>query len=79
MNYVVKFQKYVNQMKWNDEAFIIIFRRNLKDNIKNKIMCDEKNYENFQKLIEIVINFDDKLYKRIMKKCYNALNRNASI
>ena len=48
-----------------------MFRRELKDNVKNKIMRNERNYKSFAKLIEIVINFDDKLYEQVMKKRYD--------
>ena len=34
-------------------------------------MRDERNYRNFEKFIKIVINLDDKLYERIIKKCYD--------
>jgi len=34
-------------------------------------MCDEKILNNMFDLIEVVIDFDDKLYKRVMKKRYN--------
>jgi hypothetical protein len=34
-------------------------------------MCDSKFINDIFDLIEVVIDFDDKLYKRIMKKQYN--------
>ncbi len=48
-----------------------MFRRNLKNNLKNEIMRDNKFISDMFNLIEIIIDFDDKLYKRIMKKQYN--------
>ncbi len=48
-----------------------MFRQNLKNNLKDEIMCDEKILNNMFDLIEVVIDFDDKLYKRVMKKRYN--------
>jgi hypothetical protein len=48
-----------------------MFRRDLKNNLKKKIMCDNKIISDMFNLIEIVINLDDKLYKRVMKKRYN--------
>ncbi len=48
-----------------------MFRRNLKDNLKNEIMRDEKRISDIFNLIEVVIDFDDKLYKRVMKKKYD--------
>ena len=48
-----------------------MFRRELKNNVKNKIMRNKRNYESFTKFIEIVIDFDDKLYEQVMKKQYD--------
>ncbi len=50
---------------------MIVFRRDLKNNPKNEIMCDDKFINDMFDLIEVVINFDDKLYERVMKKRYN--------
>ncbi len=48
-----------------------MFRRDLKDNLKNEIMRDERTFSDMFDLIEVVIDFDDKLYKRVMKKRYD--------
>jgi len=48
-----------------------MFRRNLKNNLKNKIMRDDKFISDMFDFIEVVINFDDKLYERAMKKRYD--------
>jgi len=48
-----------------------MFRRNLKDNLKNEIMRNEKILNDMFDLIEVVIDFDDKLYKRAIKKRYD--------
>ncbi len=48
-----------------------MFRRNFKNNLKNEIMRDDKFISDMFDLIEVVIDFDDKLYKRVMKKRYN--------
>ncbi len=50
---------------------MIIFRQNFKNNLKNEIMRDDKFINDMFDLIEVVIDFDDKLYKRAMKKRYN--------
>ena len=50
---------------------MIMFRRELKDNVKDEIMRDERNYKSLAELIEIVIDLDDKLYERVMKKRYD--------
>ncbi len=48
-----------------------MFRRDLKKNLKDKIMRDEKTLNDMFNFIEIIINFIDKLYKKAMKKRYN--------
>ncbi len=48
-----------------------MFRRKLKNNLKDEIMRDGKFINDMFYLIEIVIDFDDKLYKRAMKKRYD--------
>ena len=48
-----------------------MFRQDFKNNLKNEIMRNSKFINNMFNLIEIIINFDDKLYKRVTKKRYN--------
>ncbi len=48
-----------------------MFRQDFKNNLKDKIICNEKTLNNTFDFIEIVIDFDDKLYKRAIKKRYN--------
>ena len=56
-----------------------MFRRSLKNNFKNEIMCDNKFINNMFDLIEVIIDFDDKLYKRAMKKKYDQFQERARI
>jgi len=56
-----------------------MFRRGLKDNLKDKIMRDGKSINDMFDLIEVVIDLDDKLYERAMKKRYNQLKERAGI
>ncbi len=49
-----------------------MFRQNLKNNLKNEIMRNEKRINDMFNLIEVIIDFDDKLYKRAIKK--NTIN-----
>ena len=48
-----------------------MFRQNLKNNLKNKIMRNNRFISNMFDLIKVAINFDNKLYKKIIKKQYN--------
>jgi len=48
-----------------------MFRRDLKNNLKNKIMRDGRSISDMFDLIKVVIDFDDKLYEKVMKKRYD--------
>ena len=48
-----------------------MYRRKLKEQVKNELMRDERAYETLDELIEIFIDLDDKLYERAMKKKYD--------
>ncbi len=56
-----------------------MFRRNLKNNLKNEIIRNDKFISDMFALIEIVISFDDNLYKRAMKKRYDQFHKKAKI
>ncbi len=45
-----------------------MFRQDLKNNLKDEIMRDEKTLSDMFNLIKVIINFNDKLYKRAIKK-----------
>ncbi len=48
-----------------------MFRRNLKNNLKDKIIRNDKFISDIFNFIEIIIDFNDKLYERAIKKRYN--------
>ncbi len=48
-----------------------MFRQNLKNNLKDEIMRDKKTFNDMFDFIEVIINFDDKLYEKAIKKRYN--------
>jgi len=48
-----------------------MFRRGLKNNLKDEIMRDDKFISDMFDLIEVVIDLDNKLYERAMKKRYD--------
>jgi hypothetical protein len=48
-----------------------MFRQDLKNNLKDEIMRDGKSISDMFDLIEVVIDLDDKLYERAMKKRYD--------
>ncbi len=48
-----------------------MFQRDFKNNLKNEIMCDSKFINDMFDLIKVVIDFEDKLYERVIKKKYD--------
>ncbi len=56
-----------------------MFRRSLKDNLKDEIMRDGKFISDMFDLIEVVIDLDDKLYERAMKKQYDQFHERTRI
>jgi len=54
-----------------------MFRRDLKNNLKNEIMRDDRSISDMFDLIEVIIDLDDKLYKRAIKKRYDQFRERA--
>ncbi len=48
-----------------------MFQQDFKNNFRNKIMRNNKLISNMFRLIKVIIDFDNKLYKRAIKKQYN--------
>ncbi len=48
-----------------------MFRQDFKNNLKDEIMRNKKILNNIFDLIKVIIDFDNKLYKKIIKKRYN--------
>ncbi len=48
-----------------------MFRRDLKNNLKNKIIYNKRFISNIFDFIEVAIDLDNKLYKKTIKKRYN--------
>lgn len=48
-----------------------IFRRGLKENVKDKLMRDGRITPDLKVLIDVAIDIDDKLYKRAIEKRHN--------
>jgi hypothetical protein len=69
--YAIRFQKQVNLIEWDDAALMIMFRRDLKNNVKKELMRYDDKIDSLRILIETTIELDDKLYKLAMKKRYN--------
>jgi len=56
-----------------------MFRRDLKNNLKDEFMRDDKSINDIFDLIMIVIDLNDKLYEKVIKKRYDQLRERAGI
>ena len=66
-DYIQWFKKHANNISWNDKTLIIIFYRDLKSNVKNKITRKRMQYENFNVFIFATISIDDNYYEKTLK------------
>ena len=48
-----------------------MFQQKFKNNVQNKFMRNKRKINDLKILIKTMINFDDRLYKRIMKRNYS--------
>ncbi len=48
-----------------------MFEQDFKNNLKDEIMYNKKTFNDIFNFIKVIINFNDKLYKRIIKKKYD--------
>ena len=53
---------------------MIMYCHELKNNIKNELMCDKHVIDSLNEFIKTVIKINNKLYKRVMKQKYNEEN-----
>ncbi len=56
-----------------------MFRQDFKNNLKNEIMRDNKFIYDIFNLIEVIIDFDDRLYKKVIKKRYDQFYKRTRI
>ena len=66
--YTTQFKRYSVMTGWDDDALMVMFRRGLKDNVKDELTFDGAEVTTLDELISRAINIDDKLFKRMMEK-----------
>ena len=66
--YSAMFQEYATQTDWDDVTLITIYRRGLKDNIKDELIRTGARLDDLDILIKESIEIDDKLFERQMEK-----------
>ena len=57
---------------------MVMFRRSLKDNVKDELMRDGRTNKDLDELIRTAIDLDDKLYERNIEKRHNVRIRGSA-
>ena len=70
--YAAKFQEHAQLTDWDDEALQVMYRRGLKENVKDELMRDGRSIDNLGELVQVTIDLDDKLYERAMERRYDS-------
>ena len=73
--YTARFEEYSQLTEWNDEALMTMYRRGLKDNVKDELMRDGRVIDSMDELTKAAIEIDNKLYERAMEKRYDGGNQ----
>jgi hypothetical protein len=55
-----------------------IYRRGLKENVKDELIRTGEKIENLDKLIRVIIEIDDNLYERAIERRYDVAPRGKS-
>ncbi len=56
-----------------------MFRQDLKNNLKDKIMRNKRIFSDIFDFIEVAIDLDNKLYKKVIEKRYNQFREKVEI
>lgn len=67
-DYAARFQEYASVTGWDNAALCTMYRRGLKESVKDELMRYGGNLHALPKLIEASIELDDKLYERMIEK-----------
>jgi hypothetical protein len=77
-DYAAKFQEYAQVTDWDDSALMTMYRRGLKENVKDELMRTGEKIENLDELIRATIEIDDNLYERAMERRHDVAPRGKS-
>ena len=67
-NYVTLFKKYADRTEWDNNIFMTIYYKGLKDSVKDKLMQYGIDFRNLGDFIYIFIELDDKIFLRLVEK-----------
>jgi hypothetical protein len=77
-DYAAKFQEYAQVTDWDDSALMTMYRRGLKENVKDELMRTGEKIESLDELIRATIEIDDNLYERAMERRHDIAPRGKS-
>jgi hypothetical protein len=77
-DYAAKFQEYAQITGWDDSALMTMYRRGLKENVKDELMRTGEKIEDLDDLIRATIEIDDNLYERSMERRHDVAPRGKS-
>jgi hypothetical protein len=66
--YAATFQQIGARTNWDDNALMAMFRKGLKDGVKDELMRYGGDVTTLDELVQAAIGLDDKLYNRAMEK-----------
>ena len=66
--YTARFREYANLTDWKGSALMTMYRRGLKENVKDELMRSGAEHDTLERLITDAIEIDDKLYERAMER-----------
>jgi hypothetical protein len=67
-DYTSRFKEYMPLTGWDDEALKTMYRRGLKENVKDELMRSGASTNSLDDMIREAIRIDDMLYERQMEK-----------
>ena len=62
--YTTQFQQYVVKTKWDDDVLMIMYRRGLKENVKDGLMRSGASLDTLDELQKEAIQIDNNLFER---------------
>ena len=66
--FTTQFQQYAVKTEWDDDALMIMYRRGLKENVKDELMRTGASTDTLDELRKEAIRIDDNLFERAMEK-----------
>ena len=65
--YAAEFQQIISHLDFDDDTYIWIFERGLKEDVKDELMRVDRP-EEFHKMVELAVKIDNRLYERKLQR-----------